>query len=136
MGRTASGVRGMKFKLDDRIVGMGVIYDSNKKTTADKQLLVVMQNGYGKRSEIKEYKVQNRGGSGVKTAKITKKTGMIVSARLVASDDARDVFVVTEAGQVLRSKLKTVSVLGRATQGVRIMRFKKDGDTVSSVALI
>ncbi|MDG1949472.1 MAG: DNA gyrase C-terminal beta-propeller domain-containing protein, partial [bacterium] len=136
MGRTASGVRGMKFKLDDRIVGMGVIYTSNKETTADKQLLVVMQNGYGKRSEIKEYKVQNRGGSGVKTAKVTKKTGMIISARLVASDDTRDVFVVTEAGQVLRSKLKSVSVLGRATQGVRIMRFKKDGDTVSNVALI
>lgn len=136
MGRTASGVRGMKFKLQDKIVGMGVIYDSNKKTTADKQLLVVMENGYGKRSEIKEYKVQNRGGSGVKTAKITKKTGLIVSARLVASDDARDLFVVTNAGQVLRSKLKSVSVLGRATQGVRIMRFKKAEDTVASVALI
>jgi len=136
MGRTAAGVRGMKLKANDEIVGMGVLRASNKKTKEDKQLLVVMKNGYGKRSAVKEYKLQRRGGSGVKTANITKKTGQIVSARVVAEDDARDLFVITEAGQVLRSPLKSVSVLGRATQGVRIMRFKKSEDTVASVALI
>lgn len=136
MGRTAAGVRGMKFKADDQIVGMGILREHSKATTQDKQLLVVMENGYGKRSAVKEYKVQKRGGSGVKTAKITEKTGKIVSARVVAEDDARDLFVVTEAGQVLRSPLKSVSVLGRATQGVRIMRFKKKADTVASVTLI
>ncbi len=136
MGRTAAGVRGMKLKANDEIVGMGVLRASNKKTKEDKQLLVVMKNGYGKRSAVKEYKLQRRGGSGVKTANITKKTGQIVSARIVAEDDARDLFVITEAGQVLRSPLKSVSVLGRATQGVRIMRFKKSEDTVASVALI
>ena len=136
MGRTAAGVRGMKLKASDEIVGMGVVRASSKKTKSDKQLLVVMKNGYGKRSAIKEYKVQRRGGSGVKTANITKKTGHIVSAYVVAEDEGRDIFVVTEAGQVLRSPLKSVSVLGRATQGVRVMRFKKADDTVASIALI
>ncbi|MBI4592418.1 DNA gyrase subunit A [Candidatus Uhrbacteria bacterium] len=134
MGRNASGVRGMKLKSGDQIVGMDVIGQSRSKN--GDQLLVIMHEGYGKRSEIKEYKVQRRGGSGIKTANITKKTGEIVSAYIVPSDDARDLFVVSEAGQVLRSPLKSVSVLGRATQGVRIMRFKKEKDTVASVALI
>ncbi|PJE77007.1 DNA gyrase subunit A [Candidatus Uhrbacteria bacterium CG10_big_fil_rev_8_21_14_0_10_48_16] len=134
MGRTASGVRGMKFKADDQIVGMAVVSSASAKN--GEQLLVVMHNGYGKRSPLKEYKVQKRGGSGIKTANITKKTGDIVSAYIVPSDDTRDLFVVTEGGQVLRSTLKSISVLGRATQGVRIMRFKKVEDTVASVALI
>ncbi|MBI4437987.1 DNA gyrase subunit A [Candidatus Uhrbacteria bacterium] len=134
MGRNASGVRGMRLKGDDRIVGMGVLAASAKK--GSQQLLVVMQNGFGKRSDVEEYKVQGRGGSGIKTANTTKKTGSVVAAHVVGSDDERDLFVVTEAGQVLRSPLKSVSVLGRATQGVRVMRFKKEEDTVASVALI
>ncbi|PJA45324.1 DNA gyrase subunit A [Candidatus Uhrbacteria bacterium CG_4_9_14_3_um_filter_50_9] len=135
MGRTASGVRGMKLKAGDEIVGMGIGQRGSKKG-GDSQLLVVMKHGYGKRSDLKEYKVQKRGGSGIKTANVTKKTGEIVSARVVDQEDDRDLFVVTEAGQVLRSPLKSVSVLGRATQGVRIMRFKKESDTVASVTLI
>ena len=134
MGRNAAGVRGMRLKGEDRIVGMGVLPASAKKGT--QQLLVVMQNGFGKRSDVEEYKLQGRGGSGIKTANTTKKTGPVVAAHVVETDDERDLFVVTEAGQVLRSPLKSVSVLGRATQGVRVMRFKKDEDTVSSVALI
>ena len=134
MGRNAAGVRGMRLKGEDRIVGMGVLPASAKK--GQLQLLVVMQNGFGKRSDVDEYKQQGRGGSGIKTANTTKKTGPVVAAHVVDSDDERDVFVVTEAGQVLRSSLKSVSVLGRATQGVRVMRFKKPDDTVSSVALI
>ena len=93
-------------------------------------------NGFGKKTPLKEYKVQRRGGSGIKTANITKKTGEIVSAYIVPAADGRDLFVVSEAGQVVRSPLKSISVLGRSTQGVRIMRFKKEGDTVASVALI
>jgi DNA gyrase subunit A len=134
MGRNASGVRGMKLKSNDQIVGMDVVNAASVKN--GDQLMVVMHQGYGKRSEIKEYKVQRRGGSGIKTANVTKKTGEIVSAYIVPADDTRDLFVVSEAGQVLRSPLKSVSVLGRSTQGVRIMRFKKEGDTVASVALI
>lgn len=134
MGRNASGVRGMKLKSKDQIIGMDVVGATSSKN--GDQLLVVMHEGYGKRSELKEYKVQRRGGSGIKTAKITKKTGEIVSAYIVSSNDTRDLFVVSEAGQVLRATLKSVSVLGRATQGVRVMRFKKEKDTVASVALI
>ncbi|MBI4435082.1 DNA gyrase subunit A [Candidatus Uhrbacteria bacterium] len=134
MGRNASGVRGMKLKSKDQIVGMDVVGATSSKK--GDQLLVVMHEGYGKRSELKEYKVQRRGGSGIKTANITKKTGEIVSAYIVPADDTRDLFVVSDSGQVVRSPLKSVSVLGRATQGVRIMRFKKEGDTVASVALI
>jgi len=112
---------------------MGVVVSGGAKGN---QLLVVMKNGFGKRSEVSEYKVQRRGGSGVKTANITKKTGEIVSAHIVLNNDERDLFVVTAAGQVLRSTISSVSVLGRATQGVRVMRFKKEDDTVASVALI
>ncbi|HAU66642.1 MAG: gyrase subunit A protein [Candidatus Uhrbacteria bacterium GW2011_GWF2_39_13] len=134
MGRNASGVRGMKLKADDQIVGMDVVSHASIKNGA--QLMVVMHNGYGKRSELKEYKVQRRGGSGIKTAKVSKKTGEIVSAYIIQADDDHDLFVVSEAGQVLRSPQKSVPVLGRSTQGVRIMRFKKERDTVASVVLI
>jgi DNA gyrase subunit A len=133
MGRTAAGVRGMRLKGNDRIVGMGVVGAGQAK---EKQLLVVMKNGYGKRSEVAEYKVQHRGGSGVKTANITKKTGEIISAYIVSEKDELDLFVMTAAGQALRATLTSVSVLGRATQGVRVMRFKKEDDTVASIALI
>lgn len=130
MGRTAAGVRGIKLKGEDHVVGMDIV------TADDKQLLVVMKNGYGKRTELKEYKVQGRGGSGIKTANITSKTGEITSAYIVEDKDERDLFVVSEAGQVIRTSLKTVSKLGRATQGVKVMSFKKAGDKVASVTLV
>lgn len=136
MGRTASGVRGIKLKGQDQVVGMDILGKTEAKKHGQLELFVVMSHGYGKRTDLTEYKVQGRGGSGIKTANITKKTGVIVSASVVRHDDDRDVFVVTEAGQVLRSSLSSVSVLGRATQGVRIMRFKKEGDTVASITLI
>lgn len=134
MGRTAAGVRSIKVKGDDTIVGMEVIDSKVKK--GEKQLLVVMKNGYGKRTDVNEYKVQGRGGSGIKTANITKKTGEITSAYVVDAKDERDLFVVSEAGQVIRTPLKSVSVLGRATQGVKIMAFKKEKDQVASVTLV
>jgi len=136
MGRAAAGVRGVKLKGDDAVVGMGILKNGEAKKPGEKELFVVMEHGYGKRSDVVEYKVQGRGGSGIKTANITKKTGKIVSAHLVASKDERDIFVISSAGQVVRTPLKSVSVLGRATQGVRIMRFKKEDDTVASITLI
>ncbi len=136
MGRTAAGVRGIKLKLEDKIVGMGIVPQGKVEKKNGQELMVIMKNGYGKRSGLTEYKVQHRGGTGIKTAKITKKTGQIVSARIVDADDERDLFVVSEAGQVVRSPLKSISTLGRATQGVRVMRFKKADDTVASVAFI
>jgi len=133
MGRVASGVRGIKLKGGDLVVGMDVVSESEKK---DNQLLVIMENGYGKRTALREYKVQARAGMGIRTAKITPKTGKIVSASVVGKDDTRDLIVISEAGQVIRLSIKSVSTLGRATQGVRVMRFKKEGDKVSSVAIV
>jgi DNA gyrase subunit A len=136
LGRVASGVRGIKLKGDDSVVGMGIIPGGSSKKPGEKEILVVMENGYGKRSDLIEYKVQGRGGSGIKTANISKKTGKIVAAHIVDTKDERDMFIISGAGQVIRSSLSSVSVLGRATQGVRIMRFKKPDDTVASAALI
>jgi DNA gyrase subunit A len=136
MGRTASGVRGIRLKGQDHVVGMGVVPSSVAKKSGEFELLVLMSNGYGKRTDINEYKVQGRGGSGIKTANITKKTGAIVSAHIVGTKDDHDLFVISSAGQVVRSPLSSVSSLGRATQGVRVMRFKKEDDTVASVTLI
>ena len=136
MGRTAAGVRAIKLKGDDRVVGMARA--GSKTDTKDYELAVVMENGYGKRTNLSEYKVQGRGGSGIKTAQVTSKTGTIVSAFLVNKHTAKekDLLVVSKGGQVIRMGLSGVSVLGRATQGVRIMKFKKSGDTVASVAVL
>ena len=133
MGRVASGVRGLKLKTDDRVVGMGTVKGGDDK---DLQLMVVMENGYGKRTAVREYKQQGRGGMGIRTAKITSKTGKLVSARIVQKKDDRDLLAISEGGQVIRMSVNSISSLSRATQGVRIMRFKKDGDRVSSVTLI
>src|SRR3989338_9024930 len=111
MGRVASGVRGIKLKGDDSVVGMGIIPGSSSKKPGEKDILVVMENGYGKRSDLIEYKVQGRGGSGIKTANISKKTGKIVAAHIVDTKDERDMFIISGAGQVIRSELKSVSVL-------------------------
>lgn len=136
MGRVASGVRGIRLKGSDQVIGMGIIPSSVAKKKGQVELLVLMAQGYGKRTDVIEYKLQNRGGSGIKTANISKKTGVIVSAHIVATNDARDLFVVSSAGQVVRSPFSSVPSLGRATQGVRVMRFKKEQDTVASVTLI
>ncbi len=134
MGRTAAGVRGMKLKGDDAVVGMGIV---SEKHEAVEQLFVVMGNGFGKRTGVTEYKQQGRGGSGVKTAKVTEKTGPIIAAIVLKDTDMeRDIVMISEKGQVIRQALGGVSVLGRATQGVRLMRFKQDGDLVASVTLL
>jgi DNA gyrase subunit A len=135
MGRTAAGVRGMKLRKTATIAGMGVISPELAKQT---QLLVIMGNGYGKRTDVGQYKVQNRGGSGVKTANITTKTGPIVMAIIVdtQADEGHDLVIISTKGQVIRLPLKSVSVLGRATQGVRLMKFKAAGDSVASVTKI
>lgn len=137
MGRATAGVRGMKLKKGDEVIGMDVIQSrlSDGKDQKLKQyLLVVMENGYGKRTAISQYKVQGRGGSGVKTANITSKTGSIVLSCIVEdSDEDEDLIVISQRGQVIRTMTKSISVLGRATQGVRIMRLDP-GDKVASGA--
>ncbi len=133
MGRATSGVRGIKLKKSDEIIGMDVIENQNEKSEKMKQyLLVVMENGYGKRTEISQYKTQSRGGSGIKTANITSKTGKIVlSSILDDSAHDEDLIVISQKGQVIRTATKSISLLGRATQGIRIMKLDA-GDKVAS----
>jgi DNA gyrase subunit A len=135
MGRVAAGVRGIRLKNNDYVVRMDINEKSIKDANLD--LLVVMDNGYGKRSPVTQYRIQGRGGTGIKTAKITSKTGKIIGARLINNKDIdRDMIIISEYGQVIRLPLKTVSRLGRATQGVRVMRFKEPNDKVANITLI
>ena len=135
MGRTAGGVRAIRLRSGDEVSGMDLINEG--RPSPDEQLLVIMSNGYGKRTRRKEYKVQGRGGSGIKTAQVTPKTGQVCNAFVVnAKREQEDVIVMSEKGQVIRLPLKSVSVLGRATQGVRVMRFKEEKDQVASVTFV
>ena len=98
-----------------------------------------MAQGYGKQSPVNEYKIQSRGGSGIKTANVTPKTGEVVGARLLdpaTVDEKTDVLAISAKGQTIRLPLKSINKLGRATQGVRIMRFKQPGDHVVNVTLV
>ncbi len=136
MGRTAAGVRGMKIKSSDEIVGMDIISPDLIKQGVI-ELLVISTHGLGKRTPVGEYKVQGRGGSGIKTMAVTEKTGRIMGARIVnTADDATDIMVISMKGQVVRTPLSSVSSLGRATQGVRIMRFKEEGDVVANMTMV
>ena len=135
MGRTASGVRGLKLKSTDEIVGMGIVSPELVKKKV-LELMVISENGLGKRTSLLEYKVQGRGGSGIKTMAVTAKTGKIISARIVNNTEDQDLMLISVKGQVVRTPMKSVSTLGRATQGVRIMRFKQEGDTVASTTLL
>ncbi|MFH0779380.1 MAG: DNA gyrase subunit A [Parcubacteria group bacterium] len=135
MGRSASGVRGIRLKNKDKVVGMGIINPTESK---DLQILTIMENGFGKRSNISFYKVQNRGGSGIRTAKVSAKTGDVVRG-LVVNDkklEDHDVIVISEKGQVIRIPFKSVNNIGRDTQGVRLMRFKATGDKVANLSLV
>jgi DNA gyrase subunit A len=135
MGRTAAGVRGIKLKSGDKVIGMDIINPENVKNL---EALVVMENGFGKRTEMKYYKVQNRGGSGVRTAKVSSKTGKVVAGFIVdvAESKEKDLIVISKRGQVIRIPFNSISVLGRDTQGVRIMRFKLDNDIVANLSLV
>lgn len=135
MGRTAGGVRGMKLKSNDFIVGMDAIPNELLKKEII-ELLVLSEHGLGKRTPIDEYKVQGRGGSGIKTMAVTDKTGPIVGSHIVNTSEEHDLMVISVKGQVIRTPLKSISTLGRATQGVRIMRFKEEGDSVASSAIL
>lgn len=121
MGRTAAGVRGITLREGDEVAAMHVIGNDTRK---GQEVAVVTEEGYGKRTPLTQYRIQRRGGSGIKTATITKRTGKIVNACLVAVDsvDATDLLIISEKGQVIRVAANSVSRQGRATQGVRVMR--------------
>ena len=124
MGRVTQGVIGIKLNEGDEVIGMEPIIEGSKAT-----LLAITENGFGKRTELDEYRVQTRGGKGVLTYKITPKTGKIVGIRIVTGDE--DVMLITNTGTIIRLKVKDISVLGRSTQGVTLMRTKDDCKVVS-----
>jgi len=132
MGRTAAGVKGMNLREGDKLVGMSVI--DKKAEQKGLKMLVVTENGFGKKTDIKQYKLQKRSGLGIKTAKINDKTGNIVVSRII-SDEEEDLIAISQKGQIIKTKLKDISSLGRTTQGVRVMKLKA-GDKVVSLACI
>ncbi len=130
MGRTAAGVRGIDLDKKDFVVGLGVVSPSMKNPT----LMVMSDHGFGKRTEIDEYKIQKRGGSGIKTANVTDKTGPIVGAKIV-TDDHSELIAISAKSQVIRTELESIPVLSRATQGVRVMKLR-EGDNLASLTLL
>jgi DNA gyrase subunit A len=129
MGRTASGVRGIRLasEKDDFVIGMITI--ENK----EKDILVVSEKGYGKRSDIDGYRITNRGGKGVKTISVTEKTGKLIALKDVT--DNHDLMIITQFGNILRSPVSALRVMGRATQGVRLINLK-ESDVIASVACV
>ncbi len=131
MGRTATGVKGMTLdeNANDEVVGMICIKDPQKET-----IMVVSEQGYGKRSFIEDYRITNRGGKGVKTINITEKTGKLVSIKSVT--DENDLMIINRSGITLRQKVSDIRVMGRATQGVRLINLEKRNDVIASVCKV
>ena len=130
MGRVSTGVRGMKLDDgDDEVVGMVVVNKPDTET-----IMVVSENGYGKRSQVEDYRVTNRGGKGVKTLNITEKTGRLVAIKVVTDDN--DLMIINKSGILIRLKVSECRVMGRATQGVRLINLAKKNDVISSVCKV
>ena len=132
LGRTASGVRGINIEDDDEVVGM-ITYDPTAEDAAAHSILVVSENGYGKRSDFDEYRKTNRGGKGVKTLNITEKTGSLVAMKNVT--DENDLMIINRSGLTIRMAVSDIRVAGRATQGVRLINIK-EGDSIAAVSAV
>lgn len=130
MGRAAGGVTGMSLDKGDAIIGADVV----KKEYKNPELLIVMANGYGKKTDLKEYKVQKRAGSGIKTAQVTSKTGEVIASKVVFDDDT-ELVAISKKSQVIRVDAKEIPSLGRQTQGVRIMKLR-EGDAIASAVCL
>lgn len=130
MGRVSTGVRGMRLDGDsDEVIGMVVVNKPEEET-----IMVVSENGYGKRSQVEDYRITNRGGKGVKTLSITDKTGSLVAIKVVTDDD--DLMIINKSGILIRLKVSDCRVMGRATQGVRLINLSKKNDVISSVCKV
>lgn len=130
MGRVSTGVRGMRLdEGDDEVVGMVVVNKPEEET-----IMVVSENGYGKRSEVEDYRITNRGGKGVKTLNITEKTGRLVAIKVVT--DENDLMIINKSGILIRLKVADCRVMGRATQGVRLINLTKKNDVIASVCKV
>jgi DNA gyrase subunit A len=134
MGRTAAGVHGIRLHDKDEVIGMDVVDPKNK----DIQFLTIGENGLGKLTTVDNYKIQGRGGSGIKTAKVTEKTGFVIHASAVDTNKAKelDLILISANGQTIRLPFSSIPSSGRDTQGVRLMRFKDGEDKVVSVTVI
>ena len=132
LGRTASGVRGINIEDDDEVVGM-ITYDPTAEDAAAHSILVVIEHGYGKRSDFEEYRKTNRGGKGVKTLNITEKTGALVALKNVT--DENDLMIINRSGLTIRMAVSDIRVAGRATQGVKLINIK-DGDSIAAISAV
>jgi DNA gyrase subunit A len=130
MGRSAGGVRAMKLAKSDELVGIDVV---RKDHAGSSYVLVMSANGLGKKTALKEYKVQKRGGSGIKTAKVTTKTGDLIVAKVISQEE--ELIAMSKKGQVIRTQLSSVPSLGRQTQGVSIMKMRA-GDGIASLTCL
>ncbi len=129
-GRASMGVRGIRVKEGDHVVDMDVVRDP-----ANAQLLVIMENGLGKSSKVDSFRLQTRGGTGVKAANLTKKTGLIIGAKVIEGESLDDIIIVSKHGQIIRMNLKHIPSQGRSTSGVYLMRLKA-GDSVASTTIV
>ena len=132
LGRTASGVRGINIDEDDEVVGM-ITYDPSAEDASAHTILVVSENGYGKRTDFDEYRKTSRGGKGVKTLQITEKTGDLVAIKNVT--DENDLMIINRSGLTIRMAVSGIKVAGRATQGVKLINIK-DGDSIAAVSVV
>ena len=132
LGRTASGVRGINIDEDDEVVGM-ITYDPSAEDASAHTILVVSENGYGKRTDFEEYRKTSRGGKGVKTLQITEKTGDLVAIKNVTDDN--DLMIINRSGLTIRMAVSGIKVAGRATQGVRLINIK-EGDSIAAVSVV
>jgi len=135
MGRTAGGVRAIKLGKSDEVIGVDRVPGGKAENEGKNGTLLSMSaNGFGKKTALKEYKVQKRGGSGIKTAKVTGKTGKLIVARVLTGEE-EELIAMSKKGQVIRTKLSDISTLGRQTQGVTVMRLRP-GDSIASIACL
>ncbi|PIU98246.1 DNA gyrase subunit A [Candidatus Wolfebacteria bacterium CG03_land_8_20_14_0_80_40_12] len=133
MGRTAAGVKAIRLKRDDFVAGLDIIEESQKIKAKDQKLLVVMENGFAKQTPLKKYKTQRRGGSGIKTAKVSFKTGNIVSAKIISEEE--ELLALSNKGQIIKTKISSIRTAGRATSGVKIMKLKQ-GDKLAGTVIL
>jgi DNA gyrase subunit A len=128
MGRVSRGVRGIRLRAGDHVIGMDIVEEGSS-------IFVISDQGYGKRTKIAQFTPHARGGVGIRSAVVNSKTGNLMGVKTLSEDDGQEVIIISQHGQTIRLGLKDIPSLGRATQGVRIMRLN-DGDTVASLALV
>jgi DNA gyrase subunit A len=128
MGRVSSGVRAISIEDDNEVIGMIAIEPDSKE-----DVLVLSENGYGKRTDLDEYRITNRGGKGVKTINVTEKTGQLISIQAVTDDN--DLMIINRSGLTIRTAADQIRVAGRATQGVRVINLR-EGDSIASVTAV